>query len=154
MTCKAWIMKQKLTKRLLYWQKLSDLLMLLHFVTRFIRTSTVHNTTQSSLTQSLSKWKTKCHRGPTTRYGMRLQAVTQQSTRWATRRWFCLSTRKLHRQSHNQVRLRPLCPLFRARLAAAPFCLRSIVQQETRYSSLTRAIAVVDSHHTIETIRQ
>ena len=72
-------MKQKLTKRLLYWQKLSDLLMLLHFVTRFIRTSTVHNTTQSSFTQSLSKWKTKCHRGPTTRYGMRLQAVTQQS---------------------------------------------------------------------------
>ena len=50
-------MKQKLTKRLLYWQKLSDLLMLLHFVTRFIRTSTVHNTTQSSFTQSLSKMK-------------------------------------------------------------------------------------------------
>jgi len=72
-------MKQKLTKRLLYWQKLSDLLMLLHFVTRFIRTSTVHNTTQSSFTQSLSKWKTKCYRGPTPRYGMRLQAVMQQS---------------------------------------------------------------------------
>ena len=57
MTCKAWIMKQKLTKRSLYWQKLSDLLMLLHFFTRFIRTSTVHNTTQSSFTQSLSKMK-------------------------------------------------------------------------------------------------
>ena len=62
-----------------YWQKLSDLLMLLHFVTRFIRTSTVHNTTQSSFTQSLSKGKTKCHRGTTTRYGMRLQAVTHQA---------------------------------------------------------------------------
>ena len=63
--------------------------MLLHFVTRFIRTSTVHNTTHSSFTQSLSKRKDEMP--PRAYYALRYappsgHATIKKNINWPTHR--------------------------------------------------------------------